>query len=235
MTRPPRRRPLPAFALALLLSSVLAACGSAHSKVSTGTYAGESGKNAPYLDVGSLTYEVQLSRELNPYDPEDATYLQGLTPAEAELSPTQEWFAVFLQVYNNTSSAWPAATNLTIADTAANTYFPVVPNQTNQFAYRGGTVGPGERLPEPQSVAASGPTQGALVLYKIQRASLDNRPITLTIVDPTNPAKRAFGRARHRAQGSACNPASSTSRATGAAVAPPAPSLTSRTPTAIRG
>ena len=78
----------------------LGACGDSHTRVTTGTYAGESGANAPYLNVGPLVYEVQLSRELNPSNIEDAAYLQGLTPAEAQLEPGQEWFGVFMQVYN---------------------------------------------------------------------------------------------------------------------------------------
>ena len=73
--------------------------------MTTGTYAGESGANAPYLNVGPLIYQVQLSRELNPYNIEDSAYLQGLTPAQRQLEPGQEWFAVFMQVYNNTSRA----------------------------------------------------------------------------------------------------------------------------------
>src|SRR5947208_14712768 len=115
MSSPPRR---PLFvALALLCALTLAACGDSHTKVSTGTYAGESGANAPYLDVGPLVYQAQLSRELNPYDTEDASYLEGLTPAQRALSPSQEWFAVFLQVFNNGSKPAPASTNLTIRDT----------------------------------------------------------------------------------------------------------------------
>ena len=93
------------LALALLAALALGACGDSHTKVTTGTYAGESGANAPYLDVGPLIYEVQLSRQLNPYDVEDAAYLQGLSPAQRRLGPGQEWFAVFMQVYNNSSSA----------------------------------------------------------------------------------------------------------------------------------
>ena len=71
----------------LLAARALAACGDSHTKVTTGTYAGESGQNAPYLDVGPLVYEVQLSRQLNPSDVEDAAYLQGLTPAAAQAQP----------------------------------------------------------------------------------------------------------------------------------------------------
>ena len=169
-------RKLTIAAVAVLAALALGACGEAHTRVTTGTYAGESGKNAPYLNVGPLVYEVQLSRQLNPTNTEDAAYLQGLTPTEAKLAPGEEWFAVFLQVYNTTPRHHLAATNLTITDTQNNTYTPIVPDQTNPFAYRAGFVPAGARLPVPDSVPSFGPTQGALVLYKIQVASLDNRP-----------------------------------------------------------
>jgi hypothetical protein len=177
--------------LALLAALTLGACGDSHTRVTTGTYAGEAGKNAPYLNVGPLIYEVQLSRALNPYDSEEAAYLQGLTPAERRLAPGEEWFAVFLQVYNNTSHALPAATNLTVTDTQGNSYTPIVPSSTNEFAYRGGLVPAKSQLPEPNSVAASGSTQGAMLLYKIQIVSLDNRPWQFKIVDPSDPSQSA--------------------------------------------
>src|SRR5207247_9730762 len=112
----------PSIALVALIATVaLGACGSSHSKVTTGTYAGENGANAPYLDVGPLSYEVQLSRQLNPLDTEDAHYLERLSPAESKLAPGQEWFGVFVQVYNNASAPEPAASNLTVSDTQGNT------------------------------------------------------------------------------------------------------------------
>jgi hypothetical protein len=186
-----RPRKLLLLALALLAAIALAACGSAHSRVTTGTYAGESGANAPYLNVGPLVYEVQLSRELNPYNTEDATYLQGLSPAQRTLTAGQEWFGVFVQVYNNTSQALPAASSLTVTDTQGNIYTPVVPNETNQFVYRGGTVAAQGRLPESDTIAAADPVQGALLLYKIQIVSLDNRPLKIKIVDPTDATQTA--------------------------------------------
>ena len=124
-----RLRKLTLLALVLLAASALTACGDSHTKVTTGTYAGESGANAPYLDVGPLVYEVQLSRQLNPFSTEDSAYLQGLSPAEQKLAPGQEWFGVFMQVYNNGSHALPAATNLTITDTQGNRYTPIVPGR----------------------------------------------------------------------------------------------------------
>jgi hypothetical protein len=180
-----------ARALALLAALALGACGDSHTRVSTGTYAGESGANAPYLDVGPLVYEVQLSRALNPADTEDSSYLAGLPPAERALSAGEAWFAVFMQVYNNDSVTRAAATALTISDTQGNVYAPAPPGPGDAFAYRGGEVPAKGQLPLPGSVANSGATQGALLLYKIRAVSLDNRPLTLKIVDPSDPSATA--------------------------------------------
>jgi hypothetical protein len=182
---------LPLLALAALAVLLLGACGDSHTRVTTGTYAGESGQNAPYLDVGPLVYEVQLSRQLNPTNAEDAPYLQGLSPAERKLAPGQEWFGVFVQVYNSNSRALSSATELTISDTQGNVYTPIAPSPINDYAYRPGQVPAKGQLPEPDTTAALGPTQGALLLYKIQIASLDNRPLEIKIVDPTNTSQMA--------------------------------------------
>ena len=186
-----RLRKFPLAVCALIAVLAMSACGDSHTKVSTGTYAGESGVNAPYLDVGPLTYEVQLSRELNPANIEDASYLQGLSASERSLAPGQEWFGVFVQVYNNTSKAEPASNDLTISDTQGNTYIPLVPEADNAYAYRGGIIPANSQIPMPDTTAALGPTQGALLLFKIQTVSLDNRPLELKITDPTDPAQTA--------------------------------------------
>jgi hypothetical protein len=177
--------------LAALAALALGACGESHSRVTTGTYAGGSGKNAPYLNVGPLEYEVQLSRELNPYDTEDSTYLTGLTPLQRLLRPGEEWFGVFIQVYNNRSLPHPAATDFTVSDTEGNVYRPIVPNANNPYAYRAGIVPANSQIPAPSTVASLGATQGALLLYKIKTLSLENRPLTLTIYDPADSAQTA--------------------------------------------
>ncbi len=186
-----RLRKLSTLAVALVAVLALSACGNAHTKVTTGTYAGESGETAPYLDVGPLKYNVQISRELNPANSEDAGYLQGLTPAQRKLEPGQEWFVVSLQVFNTNSQPLPASTNVVIYDTQNNVYSPLIPDQTNMYAYRGGIVGPNSQLPEADTTAAFGPTQGSLLLFKIQTVSLDNRPIKVRITNPSDLAESA--------------------------------------------
>jgi hypothetical protein len=181
-----------ALALPAVLAAIaLGACGDSHTRVTTGTYAGESGQNAPYLNVGPLIYEVQLSRELNPYNSEDSIYLQGLTEGQRELQPGEEWFGVFLQVYNNGKRSEPSAQDISITDTQGNTYAPIVPASENQYAYRGGEVPSKGQIPEPDTTADEGPTQGALLLFKIKVVSLDNRPLELKIVDPADAAETA--------------------------------------------
>ena len=83
------------------------------------------------------------------------------------------------------------ASAITISDTQNNFYAPIVPNQTNQFAYRGGFIPAESQIPVASSIAANGGTQGALLLYKIRVVSLDNRPLTIHIVDPKDTTQRA--------------------------------------------
>jgi hypothetical protein len=177
--------------LALALALAPAGCGDSQSKVTTGTYAGESGASAPYLDVGPLVYQVQLSRELNPANTEDAGYLQGLTPSQRALRPGEEWFGVFLVVYNHATQAQPAASAITIADSQDNVFAPLPTASSNQFSYRAGLVPGDGQIPRPNTIAAAGPTQGALLLFRLPVASLDNRPLELRIVDPTNASQTA--------------------------------------------
>ena len=98
---------------------------------------------------------------------------------------------MFMQVYNHNTQALPAASEVTISDTQGNTYTSVALEQSNLYAYRAGEVAGNGRLPPLDSTAGQGPTQGVLLLFKISIASLDNRPLTLHIVDPTDAAETA--------------------------------------------
>lgn len=193
---PPRRRRraarLSVAALAALLAAVsLSACGSADTRETTGTYSGLDGAAAPYLSVGGLVYQVQISRALNPYDTEDRAYLKGLAPVEGKLSPGEEWLGVFMQVYNETGKPHRDASHIVVYDTEGNTYSPVATKSYNLYQYRPGTVAAKAQIPTPSSTAANGPTNGAMLLYKIKTESLENRPLTIKIFSPSSPSETA--------------------------------------------
>lgn len=184
------RRPA-AVAAALLTAVALSACGNASKPETTGTYAGEGGVGAPYLSVGSLVYQVQMSRALNAYDTEDKAYLEGVPASESKLKPGEEWFGVFVKVYNETGAPHPDATEMTVSDAEGIVYHPIVVKTTNLYAYRPGIVSAKGEIPLPSSTAYSGPISGALLLYKIKLESLDNRPLKIHVVSPTNPTETA--------------------------------------------
>jgi hypothetical protein len=187
-----RLRKLPLVAVAaVVVALALGGCGDSHTRITTGTYAGESGANAPYLYVGPLIYEVQLSRQLNPANIEDADYLADLTPEQRKLEPGQEWFAVFMQVYNQTSKPHPASDGYTITDTQNNSYSPLTPGEGNEFAYRAGTVQANNQIPLAGTIADQDAAEGLVLLFKIQIVSLDNRPLELNIASPENPKESA--------------------------------------------
>jgi hypothetical protein len=105
--------------LAAVAAVSLSACGERHFPVRSAESEGT------YLDLDSLKYQVQISRELNPSDPEDKAYLVGLAKADRSLKPDEVWFGVFLQVQNDTDGAHPTARELEIEDTERNVYRPV--------------------------------------------------------------------------------------------------------------
>lgn len=186
-----RGRALLALAGAALAALALSACGSGNAKETSGTYAGIGGVGAPYLSVGGLVYQVQISRMLNPYDTEDSAYLEGLSAQQRKINPGEELFGVFVQVYNESSVPRQAAREIRLYDTEGNTYEPITPDQYNLYAYRPGNVPVKSQLPTPDSTAANGPINGLMLLYKIKTESLENRPLSLKIISPTNPAESA--------------------------------------------
>jgi hypothetical protein len=172
------RRLLPLLAIALL-ALPLAACGNKEETITHGETEGA------YLDVGGLTYQVQISRVLNPNDTEDKSYLVDVPEAERDLAPDEAWFGVFMLAQNLEEKPFDAATDFQIVDTQENVYTPLPLGEDNVFAYRGGTVQPGDTLPLQNTAARSNPSvQGALVLFKVKQDSFANRPLELSIHSP---------------------------------------------------
>jgi hypothetical protein len=176
-----RPRRLTALALATVAAAGLSACGNGHQEDETAIRAHTEGI---YLKIGGLKYQVQISRQLNPFDTEDRAYLQGIPAAQRDLKPGEVWFGVFLRVQNDDEKgpALAPASDISIHDTQENVYRPIPLAPTNVFAYRSSDiVPPGGLIPEPDSVPSETTIQGALTLFKLTNQSLDNRPLEMVI------------------------------------------------------
>lgn len=168
------RRPL----LAALACVAVAAsgCGNKEAVVT------EAKTEGIYLDVGPLDYQVQLSRVINPAIVPDKDYFIGLPEAETELGSTDTWFAVFIRVQNQTDRAEQSAEDFEIVDTQEKVYRPVAFQAgANPIAYVAKTVQPKEQIPAEDSLAADGPTQGAMLLFRLPFPTLANRPLEFKI------------------------------------------------------
>lgn len=183
MTSP---RPIALLVCALLALGV-AACG--NEKQERQTYQSENAQVAEtegiYLELSEVKYQVQISRQLNPLIVEDKNYLDGISESDLDLADDEVWFGVWMRVENESEETIETASRFTIVDTQENEYVPVSVAEENVFAYKGGIAVEGEDLyPDPDSPAGERPPYASVLLYKLKRFSLDNRPLELIIDDP---------------------------------------------------
>ncbi|MGO9753583.1 MAG: hypothetical protein ACLP8S_17365 [Solirubrobacteraceae bacterium] len=163
---------------AIALAAGVGACGVGHKVSHPRTADGEQ----IYIDAGRATYQVQLTRALNPYETEDRQYLAGLAPAQLVLAPDQLWFGVFVWAKNQTNSVVHTTDTFSISDSAGTVYYPIALNPTvNPYAWTSQRLAPGATQPTPGTTAYYGPTQGGLLLFKLSDAVYSNRPLTLNI------------------------------------------------------
>lgn len=135
-----------------------------------------------YLDVGEMTYQVQISRYMNPADQEDRAYFAGMPEGAAQLPGDEAWFGVFLRVQNETEEPHRAAGNIVIEDTQEKKYRPVGLGDENLFAYRADIVPPESVSPQADTIAGQGPVaNGRLVLFRLKIETLQNRPLRMLI------------------------------------------------------
>ena len=162
----------------ILVGVVLAAVGvSACGQESHPTAADSEGL---YVDAGPISYQVQLSRQLNPFTVEDRPYLQGQSAGAPK--PDEEWFAVFLWAENQSKSNATSSDSFDIVDTQGNKYYPIPLNpQVNPFAWTPQTLAPNAQEPIPGTPSNFTPPQGGELLFKLNDSIYSNRPLTLEI------------------------------------------------------
>lgn len=168
--------PAPKTLILALLALALVAAAPAGVLAGCGEEEEETHVEGEPVEVDGLSYNVQLTRFLNPGDPEDSSYLAGEPPAP----PGKQYLGVFMVIENETSGPARVAREMTVADTRGNPYRPV--GSTSDYALQlGAEVPPGGELPRPGTTAAAGPIQGAMVLFLVDQDVTENRPVTLEI------------------------------------------------------
>lgn len=179
---PRLRRPL-AILAALLVSGGLAACGK-HPDENAPVVRAET--EGLYLNIGDLNYQVQISRQLNPYDTQDKSLLVDIPPAEQGLRPDQVWFGVFMRVQNETGTPRLPANDIEIVDTQDNVFRPLLIGPNNPFAYRSAVPVPAlDVMPIQDTPTFNTAIRGAMILFKVTLQSLTNRPLELKIQSRT--------------------------------------------------
>jgi hypothetical protein len=132
-----------------------------------------------YEDVAGLDYNVFITRELNLRDAEDRDYYRG-----PEAPPGSALYGVFVQVCNHGHGYRYPNVKFVVEDNQGTRYEPLPLPRDNVFAYRATRLATDACIPEAGSAASSGPTGGALLLFKFPLTSLENRPLELKIEAP---------------------------------------------------
>lgn len=176
---PVRARRLWILVCALALAVGLGACGQESDPSSAEN-------DGVYVDAGPITYQLQISRQLNQYAVEDRQYLSGLPQGQGTLTPSELWYGVFLWAKNQTNQSHATSDRFTISDTNGDTFHPTkLDAELNGYAWTQQVLAPTAVEPEPNTTASFGPTQGGLVLFKLPTSVYSNRPLTLKIYPPS--------------------------------------------------
>ena len=110
----PRAARLLLLALTAIAALALAGCGNKEQEGETIVAETE----GIYVNVDGLTYQVQLSRILNPADIEDAGFLRGTSEGVAP-GKDEVWFGIFMRVQNESKSeTFRTADTFEMEDTA---------------------------------------------------------------------------------------------------------------------
>jgi len=158
---------------------VLALIGFAGAASGCGDEETAEAKEGEPLELGDLAFNIQITRELNRFSPEDEAYLQGAP----ELKRGEEYLGVFMQIANEGDEEAEVPGGFEVVDTRDTVYDQV--DLDNEWALRPGTPIPAdETFPGPETVAKNGPIEGSLILFVISEEANENRPLVLHVPGP---------------------------------------------------
>jgi hypothetical protein len=161
-------------------SLLLSGCALTARKVLTGVSQAELTAGVePYFNVGGVTYQIQESRQLNPYS-DDYVDFTGLKGAQS-ISGNDFWYGVFLWAKNQSARTLTPASKFVLTDSAGDSYSPTALPSINPFAWTAQPLEQNDIEPDPDSIASAGTTGGGLILFKLPTSVYQNRPLTLHI------------------------------------------------------
>jgi hypothetical protein len=158
----------------------------------TGHEVADDENDGAYVSAGALTYQLEISRELNQYGTEDKQYIHGLPKGYTQPNSQQLWYGVFMWAKNQTNKTHTTTDNFSIEDTQGDKYYPVkLDPKDNPFAWHSQALAPGTTEPGQDTAAAQFYTGGKILLFKLPTTIYNNRPLTLYI---NNASGKAIGK-----------------------------------------
>ena len=136
--------------------------------------------NEPYFEQGGITYQIQESRQLNPFS-DDADDFTGLKSAQS-IPGSDFWFGVFLWAKNQSNRTLMTASqsSFVLTDSAGQSFHPTrLSPVDNPYAWGAQALAKNGIEPGPDTIASSGTTGGGLILFKLPQSAYQNRPLTL--------------------------------------------------------
>jgi hypothetical protein len=164
-----RRLTVAACMLAVAAPLGLAACGDEHPGVD------EPAREGLALELDGITYNVFITRQLNPRVPPDGAYVTDEPP------PGSTLYGVFIQVCNHSDEPHETVSDFIVKDNQENEFEPEELPADNEFAYSPRTLEPDECIPEAGSVAQLGPSAGSMLLFEFPLETTENRPLELEL------------------------------------------------------
>jgi len=173
---------------ALAVALAVGACGSSkHVNVKpgelTGHEVGNEANDGSYIQAGPITYQLEISRELNPYSVQDKPLVAGLPKGFAPPTANQIWYGVFIWAKNQHHRAYRTSDNFEIVDSEGTTYYPIKLNPAeNPYAWTSQLL-PYEGVePGQDTLQSESETQGGLLLFKLNNSAYTNRPLMLYVL-----------------------------------------------------
>jgi hypothetical protein len=162
-----------------LLALALTACGKENDESIQGVGSpGEAFREGLAEEMNGLTYNVFITRQLNPKIPPDSAFYRGPDPGKGKI-----FYGMFVQVCNEGKKPAKAVDvdKWVVEDSQGNEFKPKPLPDTNAFAYKPRVLQPNECIPQAGSVAQQNSAAGAMLLYEFPIQNLENRPLELHI------------------------------------------------------